>query len=285
MVLKNNFCVFIISHGRPNNIITLDILERCHCTYPVYIVIDNEDKTGGEYKAKYKDMVVEFDKLKYADMTDEGDNFNDRRSTTHARNACFDIARNLGYKYFVVLDDDYNRFAYTFDQYGNYGKAQIILDIDKVFDIYIDFLNTTNALSVSFAQGGDFMGGKESKLLRDGMKRKCMNAWFCNVDKPFKFFSRLNEDVNTYLGLGQKGHLFITPVQIRLEQSRTQATAGGMTETYIDNGTYVKSFFSVIYGPSYTKISLMGRSAKRLHHFISWRHAVPCIVDEEHKKL
>jgi hypothetical protein len=283
--MKNNFCVLIISHGRYDNIITLDILKKCNCTYPVYIVIDNEDKTAREYKEKYKEMVVEFDKLKYANMTDEGDNFDNRRSTTHARNACFDIAKNLGYKYFVVLDDDYNRFAYTLNKNGGYGKAQIVLNIDKIFDIYIEFLITTKALSVAFVQGGDFMGGKESNLLKTGLKRKCMNAWFCDVDKPFKFFSRLNEDVNTYLVLGQKGHLFFTPIQIRLEQSRTQATAGGMTEAYIDNGTYVKSFYSVMYAPSYVKIALMGRSAKRLHHFVSWKKAVPCIIDEQYKKL
>lgn len=58
-----------------------------------------------------------------------------------------------------------------------------------------------------------------------------------------------------------------------------------MTDAYIDGGTYVKSFYTVMYCPSFTKIITMGRTNRRLHHSISWPNAVPLIIDERHKKI
>lgn len=64
----------------------------------------------------------------------------------------------------------------------------------------------------------------------------------------------------------------------------TQSNSGGMTDVYLENGTYVKSFFTVICSPSCTKIKLMGQTNKRLHHSIRWKNAVPLILDEKYKK-
>ena len=103
--MRNDFVVFIISHGRPDNVITAKTLKRLGYTGRVFIVIDNEDRTREQYREKFDDQVLVFDKRYYADMTDEGNNFNDRRTTTHARNACFDLASEVGATYFLVLDD------------------------------------------------------------------------------------------------------------------------------------------------------------------------------------
>jgi hypothetical protein len=112
-----------------------------------------------------------------------------------------------------------------------------------------------------------------------------MNSFICCTDREFKFISRLNEDVNTYLTLGSIGKIFLTIPHIALEQKQTQKTKGGMTETYIDNGTFQKSFFSVMYCPSFVKVSLMGFKQQRLHHSVNWNNAVPKIINEKYKKL
>lgn len=41
-------------------------------------------------------------------------------------------------------------------------------------------------------------------------------------------------------------------------QMQTQKNAGGMTETYLESGTYLKSFYSVMYAPSCVKLNTMG---------------------------
>lgn len=57
-----------------------------------------------------------------------------------------------------------------------------------------------------------------------------------------------------------------------------------MTDVYLDSGTYLKSFFSVMYMPSAVKIKMMGYIEKRLHHHVDWNKAVPKIVSEKYRK-
>jgi len=108
----DDFCVFILTHGRPDNIPTIRSLERCGYTGKVYIVIDDEDKTSQQYYDNYGDKVLMFSKIEILKTFDQGDNSDDRRSIVYARNACFDLAKKVGVTYFIQQDDDYIDFAY-----------------------------------------------------------------------------------------------------------------------------------------------------------------------------
>jgi hypothetical protein len=284
METNNNFCIFIISHGRPNDIVTLKTLKKSGCTLPTYIVIDNHDKTVNDYLSKYKSMVYIFDKDKYAAMVDQYDNFNNLRTTTHARNACFDLAIELGYKYFLVLDDDYTEFKMRINHKMEHptGRYLIFKNIDKIFLATLEYYKSCNFTSICYSQGGDWFGGETN--FNKKPKRKAMNSFFCSVDRRFWFISRLNEDVNTYMALGHQGHVFMTIPFIQLDQKTTQKTKGGMTEAYIDGGTYVKTFYTLLNRPDCTKINLMGRTDMRMHHLIKWENAVPVIISETYKK-
>ena len=111
-----------------------------------------------------------------------------------------------------------------------------------------------------------------------------MNSFVCDVDRFFQFKGRINEDVNTYVHLGGLGYIFFTIMNIQLDQYDSQSKKGGMTDIYIDGGTYIKSFYSVIINPSCVKIKMMGVNRKRLHHSIDWDNAVPCIINEKYRK-
>ena len=130
------------------------------------------------------------------------------------------------------------------------------------------------------AQGGDFIGGINGSMPDVQIKRKAMNTFLCSTDRPFEFVGRLNEDVTTYVNLGSKGDLFFTISNVRIQQNQHQKIKGGLTDVYLDNGTYVKSFFSVMYNPSSIKISHIGKH-KRIHHQINWNNAVPKIIRED----
>ena len=69
-----------------------------------------------------------------------------------------------------------------------------------------------------------------------------------------------------------------------LDQTQTQSNSGGMTELYLDAGTYVKSFFTIITNPSSVVIYEMGSSHKRIHHLIDWNKAVPKIISSDFRK-
>lgn len=57
-----------------------------------------------------------------------------------------------------------------------------------------------------------------------------------------------------------------------------------MTELYLDNGTYVKSFYSVMFHPSGVKISVLRDHFARIHHKVKWSNTIPMIIDEKYKK-
>lgn len=285
---KINYVTFIISHGRADKIKTIDSLKRVGFNGPYFIVIDDQDNTRAKYIENFgEDKIIVFDKLKYALSVDNGDNFKDYRSTTHARNACFDIAKKLGYEYFLVLDDDYTKFQWRFnDQYEYCYKW--IKNFNVINESIFKFLKTTPFHCIAIAQGGDFIGGSLGGFAKKVLtKRKIMNGFYCSTaeSKSFNFFSRLNEDVNTYIKLGSVGYLFLTINQLSLEQLGTQQNQGGMTDAYLKYGTYVKSFYSVLYNPSSVSISMLHTSNKRIHHRISWKHTVPKIIDEKYKKV
>jgi hypothetical protein len=283
-----SFCVFIISHGRADNVITRRTLERSGYTGPLFIVIDNEDDQSEKYKATFGDEnVVIFDKLKYAQMVDNCDNFQNRRTTTHARNACFDIAAEKGFEYFLVLDDDYTSFCHIKEGAKNTTDNKI-KKFDDLVPVVTKFLDSDKRIaSICFLQSGDTIGGMASHARNERIfpfiKRKAMNSFFCKTSRRFWFFSRLNEDVNTYLCYGSKGDLFMTIPQILLQQKQTQGNAGGMSDAYIASGTYVKSFYTVMICPSFANVTITP-AMQRLHHKISWNNAVPKIMDEQHKK-
>lgn len=282
-----NFAVFILTHGRPENIITYESLKKSGYTGKLYFIIDNEDKLQNEYINKYGvENVIIFDKQKYADESDECNNFDDHRCILMARNACFDIAKKIGIKYFIQLDDDYTSFRFTADNNYNYRTdSKTIKNINKTFDSFIDFYEKSNALSIAFSQGGDFIGGEGSSVWTKKLSRKCMNSFFCSVDRPFKFIGTMNDDVNTYTTLGSRGFLFFTLAWIRLEQKATQSQSGGISDMYKKYGTYIKSFTTVMNMPSSVKISKMGVSDLRIHHKINWNNTVPKIINENIKKI
>tara|TARA_R100000655_G_scaffold87107_1_gene127253 strand:+ start:49 stop:354 length:306 start_codon:yes stop_codon:yes gene_type:complete len=93
----------------------------------------------------------------------------------------------------------------------------------------------------------------------------------------------MNEDVSAYTMMGREGDLFFTAVAAYLAQKATQQQAGGMSEAYLDSGTYIKSFYSVMMAPSCVQVGLMGEHRTRnyrLHHVIDWDRARPLILHQ-----
>jgi len=280
----SDLAIFILTHGRAANVATVKALKKHGYTGRWFIVIDNEDDQQDEYVKRYGDKVIVFDKKVIAKTFDEGDNFNDRRAIIYARNACFGIAEKLGIKYFMQMDDDYTIFEYRVYNEEN-QKPKRIQSMDKVIDAMMEFYTSTNIHSISMAQGGDFIGGKGNRMARKPtLSRKCMNSFICSTDRPFTFVGRINEDVNTYTNKAGTGTLMVTNPFCSLVQKQTQSNKGGMSDLYIDSGTYVKSFYSIMYSPSCVKIKPMGDTHVRLHHSVKWDHAVPKIISEGLRK-
>lgn len=283
-MLRDDFCVFILSHGRAGRLYTLKTIKNEGYTGPWFIVVDNEDDQVGEYRRQYgEDHVIVFDKLERAKKTDTPDLSEDRRTIIYARNECFDIAERLGYRYFLELDDDYTDFQYRYE-----GDGKLLIKsakcLDNLFEEMLKFLDVSGAITVAFAQGGDMIGGIDAGNFKKGLLRKAMNTFFCDTRKRFQFVGRINEDVNTYTSFSNKGKLLFTYTRFMITQKTTQTSSGGMTDTYLDMGTYTKSFYSVIYSPQAVKVGEMGDKHKRIHHIVNWDRCAPLILNEKWKK-
>lgn len=286
--LKNmenkDYCVFILTHGRPDNILTYKTLLKCGYAGEVFFVLDNEDKTIDKYIENFGiDKIKIFNKKQMADKIDEANNFDNRKVIVHARNYCFELAKELGYKYFIQLDDDYYEFIYKFSDTKGLVLSK---NINNIFSLMFEFYKTTTAKSICFAQTGDFIGGIDNgKGVYRFAKRKCMNSFFCSTDRPFSFVGSINEDVNTYTTLASRGYLFLTIPVFAINQKDSQKQKNGMSDIYKLQGTYIKSFTTVLMQPSNVKISMMNANHKRIHHSIKWVNTTPMIINQKYKKL
>jgi hypothetical protein len=281
---SRSWAVFILTHGRPDNVITAKTLAAAGYTGRTYYIVDNEDPTADRYRERFgADNVVEFDKAAIAKTFDTADLSDDRRSIVYARNACFGIARDLGLDYFVELDDDYTAFLYRWTRGETIHSAQI-RSFDDVSEALFQFLDDSSADCVAMSQGGDHIGGVEG-LVNAGIIRKAMNSLYLRTDNPVEFLGRINEDVNTYVTLGGRGRRFFTITGLQLNQIQTQQSEGGMTDLYLSTGTYHKSFFTVMMNPSSVSVRTLGRTDRRFHHHVRWDRSVPRIVPNRLRKV
>lgn len=281
---NRSFVTLIISNGRPNDVKTVATLDRQGYTGEWKIVVDDEDTTAPAYVERYgADRVVMFSKEEVASRTDTGDNLPGRMAAVYARNACFDIARDLGYDYFLELDDDYLDFQFREDR-DSVLKYYSCRNLDDVFSTMLGFLDASKSASVALAQGGDYIGGAGNANARGRALRKAMNSWFFRTDCDVRFSGRMNDDVSTYVVHSHRGRLFFTLTFCMLMQVATQAGAGGLSEEYIQRGTYVKSFYSVMMCPSAVGISMLfGARYARVHHHVRWRNVAPKILSQRYQ--
>jgi hypothetical protein len=285
--MNDDFAVFIVTYKRANNQLTYNYLKNNGYSGKIYFVLSDDDPTIPEYQEKFGlDKCLVFNKQESLSLFDIGDNFDDERAVVYARNKLYDLAAGVGIKWALVLDDDYTKFDYRIDSKTEYPSHKFIVkSIVDLIDCTYKYFVSTGAVSVAFAQGGDFIGGGEH-VAKDGWnaKRKVMNSFFFCIDNPLEFQGRINEDLTASVIAGLRGKLVLTIPFASLTQLETQANSGGLTDIYLNMGTYVKSFYSVMMAPSCVKIAAMGDVHKRIHHQVSWNNAASKIISDKYRK-
>jgi hypothetical protein len=283
--MREDFAVMLLTHGRADNIKTIRALAEGGYTGKIFIVIDDHDKEAEQYKKIYGNKVRIFCKSEWAQKIDDGDNSGDTRAVVYARAACVDIASKEGIKWIVQLDDDYTAFFYKNDAENRYCSKKI-RKLDAVWTAMIDFAEKANVACLAMSQEGDHIGGPNSsynKTIRT--KRKAMNSMFMRVDNPVSFTGKVNEDATMATMESLRGRLILTLMGLSLSQGVTQQNKGGLTDIYKDQGTYIKSMYSVIYAPACVKVKNMVVGEKRLHHIVDYSRCCPKIISEKHRKV
>lgn len=277
----NDLAIFILTYGRPDEIITLKTLKRAGINKNVFLVISDDDKELAKYQEQYGDMVKVFHREDINE--DMMDNKPQKSGIISARNVCFELSKKLGYKYFLELDDDYISFEFRMVKDSKL-KGYKIKNLSPLLKASIDFMESSKIDCFAWAQGGDLIGGAQSNVVKKGWKRKAMNFIFFKSTSEIRFSGRINEDVNMYVHNGKQGKLILTNSLVSLNQKQTQTNKKGMTDLYNENGTYLKSMYSVIKEPAIVSLGGMGNVHLRIHHNVNWNACTPKVLNARYKK-
>lgn len=279
----DDFCAYILSYDRPDRITTYRTLRRQGYTGDICVLVGDDDPQLAAYRDKFGEELHVFDKRRWAERTDTGHPDCPKTTPVHARNAIWDVAAEQGYSHFWMLDDDYSLFQRRYDAELEYNYSAID-DLDELVRQLIRFYEATPTDLLAIAQTGDYIGGAGNENVGIKMRRKVMNTFICATDNPVEFVSAMNDDVTTYVSRGRRGRLFLSFMPFAVNQEDTQQHDGGLTDLYVETGTYTKSFQTVLWAPSCTKISEIIDKHNRIHHQINWRYAAPKILREKHQK-
>lgn len=277
--------VFILSHGRPDKQLTYTTLRREGYTGPIRIVCDDEDSTVEQYKKNFPGEVLVFHKLDAIAKTETFYNQPYHKAVIYARGTLYDYSKELGWTHFIMMDDDYYHIYFKWNHYyKEVGltrfKGMEAQRLDELFDATFDLLACSSASTISYAQGGDTMGGSSGKAGTHFYSRKAMNSHFVDVSKPLQFRGFVNEDVNLYAEAPMNKFIFQSN-RVSVDPAHTQQYGGGATDMYLAFGTYVKSFMSVICAPSAVKVKMLG---PRIHHLVKTKNVAPVLISGRWKK-
>lgn len=244
------FAMFILTNGRPNHQYTLEFLRKSF-KGDVFILCDNEDKTLEEYKNNYGEQVLVFDKNEWVSKSDPMDNFQSKKTVLYARNAVFQIAKDMGYDYFAMVDDDVTGLSFRYEKDGKLiGKP--VKDFDKVSSAILEAMDNTGTDFFSFGLDKIYIGGLANGQYQKKIIDKVYCFVFCRTEQQHFYKGVMNEDeIHNILSMSV-GTLVKTTTLIQIQTKPIgRDTVGGNAETYNENGyySYVRNFYPIIAFP------------------------------------
>ena len=278
--MRDDFAVFILSHGRAESQTTLKQLEIGNYSGKWYIIVDDLDDQKDQYIEKYGDHVIVFDKREQAKVTDTMSSKEELRSVVYARNKAYDIAEELGLKYFAQLDDDLNRLMYRFVEDGKLKSSQI-RSMDMIFEAMIDFLEVSGAYSVGMCSANGLIGGAKNEKFQKRVLIELYQCFICKTNRRIKFVGILNEDDNACNLMSKVGKMTYAISDIMMTAPLRSTNSGGLNELYIDNDAYIRAFHSIIPTPAGLKIKAKGQNVTLVR---SAKNLFPKIISESWKK-
>lgn len=281
--MRDDFAVFIITHGRPNNQKTLNLLLSMGYTGKYYLVIDDLDDTRDEYYLRYdSENIIVFHKYDYINSTDTGLSVPIINFAVFARNAVEDIAVELGLDYFMVFDDDITNFRIRYDDSGSLKSRSLYGIIDEVFEDCIQFMADADICCTSFGFCNVYRSGVSALYIENSRNRLCAEAFIRSTKVKFDWRLNTVEDLITSIVYNRMGYplLQLLPVQVEIQMSEG-AVAGGNSDAYNDVGLFKLNFMPTIIYPDCNKMSYVNNKWRTT---LNAECSVPKIVSSTYRK-
>ena len=248
-----NFSIFITSHNSPYECKSWDSLMAAGYSGAMYIVIDDDDPLFDKY-ARFPNVLV-FNKQEYVDKLDIGMSKENPQlaSVLYARAAVEDFAKELKLNYFMVMDDDIYGFRYRYVK-DNKLCSKPVENFDWLIYNYIEFMNKSNSICLSFANDGSFIGGASAvdKILE---RRSCHTVFLRNVKKEFEWKFAVNEDYISSLLYANIGTLMFTLPFVQRNISGMNDRKEGMHDLYESTTEFQRAFYNVVACPWTCKVT------------------------------
>lgn len=283
--MRNDFAVFIITHGRPDKQFTYKALRECGYSGKIYFVIDDTDTTIQEYINNFGvDNILVFDKNYYinSDRFDNGTNEGIFACATYARRAVEDIAKCIGLKFFCMADDDITKFVIRYNFNGTLKRIKLI-DIDSVFDTYLDFFADKPIGCIGFSNPSIFFD-KDLKLRVEGLLDLPLNLFIRKTTSITMWSCWYGEDDIAAINANKTGSLWLNIPYVMREI--TNLGTGAMCEIYASKSSYLRTFAKFRYNPSdfYITLNVKGQLSGQYVLRKASKSMFPKIISDRYKR-
>jgi hypothetical protein len=183
--MTKKFAVFILTHGRPYNQLTVKSLYEVGYKGEWYLVLDDQDETYDEYvKAWGADRVIKFHKDYFINLTDTGLATPVPKFAVFARNAIEYIAQRMGYKTFMMLDDDITRFRVRLPEGDSLKSYRINGLFNEILDKAVDYVIDCDIACMGLGFCNLYIGGVDNFNTENPRQRLCAEAFIRNTAHP-----------------------------------------------------------------------------------------------------
>ena len=253
--MRNDFAVFICTHGRPTAQHTLAKLLSAGYTGKYYLVLDDQDPTIQQYIDTYgTEHLIVFDKNHYINSVDVGSNNPPFKCILYAKNAVEDMAKDMMLSAFVIADDDITSLRYRVCEDNSLKSYEISCNMDSVLDAYIEVLLSGNMAATSFGFAQFYFYGADSFNPQQYQRfRIPYNFVFRNTSISVDWKSAFGEDIVTAVHFGKLGQLWTALPDVEMSIKPLGKEVGGMHDTYKAFSDVQLAMFDCMYLPTATK--------------------------------
>lgn len=280
--MSKRFAVFILTHGRPYNQLTVDALRKVGYTGEWYLVVDDQDDAIDDYIREWgEDRVIGFYKDYFIKNTDTGLHTPVPKFAVFARNAIEHIAKEMGYKTFMMLDDDITKFRIRLPEGNSLKSYQINGQFDVIIDHAVDFVLSCDIACLGLGFCNLYIGGVDNFNRENPRQRLCAEAFIRNTSFTVNWRLNMVEDMITSIDAAQRGTVWFQflPIQCEIKMSEG-AVDGGNSDVYRQLGMYRISFMPVIAYPSANAV----RYGKNWASTTSPDKCIPKIISSRYRK-
>lgn len=250
--MTNKFAVFILTHGRPHNQLTVKTLQDLGYTGEWYLVVDDQDDTYEEYKRVWgQDKVILFKKNYFIDRTETGLRTPVPKFAVFARNAIEYIASDLDYDAFMMLDDDITKMRVRLPEGDSLRSYQFNGNFNEILDKAVNFVLDCDIACMGLGFCNLYIGGVENFNKETPRQRLCAEAFIRNTAHPISWRLNMVEDLITSIDAAISGDVWFQflPIQCEIKMSEGEVD-GGNSDVYRQLGMYKISFMPVIAYPA-----------------------------------